>query len=347
MRSISKASLAAAVLASTLGSAGFSPAQDALQRLEERQFGPAKKPLVVDPNRAKEAEKPAERGYLGVITDDGDDKGRGVRVREVVKGSPAEQAGLKVGDLITAIAEKPVRQTADVPEATKGAGPGAKLGVTVVRDGATRTILVTLGRRPDDAKLPPPPPAKERGSAEPPPEPRPPADPQPGRPPMPPPPAGDTPPKLGVLMRSYSEDPRLILGRAPIRGVQVLEVIPNTPAALAGIRPADVIIALDGAAVGETDELRSALAARRAGEDIELSYYRGRLLYRQKIRLAGGVAADGPLVAPPPGAGPSVVAPPVSDRQRIESLERRVQELERRLAELEKKAEPPPPPAKP
>jgi len=335
MRSISKASLAAAVLASALGSAGFSPAQEALQRLEERQFGPAKKPLVVDPNRAKEAEKPAERGYLGVITDDGDDKGRGVRVREVVKGSPAEEAGLKVGDLITAIAEKPVRQTADVPEATKGSSPGAKLGVTVVRDGATRTILVTLGRRPDDAKLPPPPPDKERGSA----EPRPPADPQPGRPPMPPPPAADAPPKLGVLMRAYSEDPRLILGRAPIRGVQVLEVIPNTPAALAGLRPADVIIALDGAAVGDTDELRSALAARRAGEEIELSYYRGRLLYRQKIRLAGGVAAEGPLVAPPPGAGP-----PVSDRQRIESLERRVQELERRLAELEKKPEPPPPP---
>jgi predicted metalloprotease with PDZ domain len=335
MQSSSKTSLAVAVLASALGMTGPAPAQQALDRLEERQFGPAKKPLVIDPNRAKEAEKPAERGYLGVITDDTDDKGRGVRVREVVKGSPAEEAGLKVGDLITAIGEKPVRQTSDVPEATKGSGPGAKLGVTVVRDGATRTVLVTLGRRPDDAKLPPPPPDKPDPGA-PPPEPQPPAE-QPGRQPMPPPPA-DTPPKLGVLMRSYTEDPRLILGRPPIRGVQVLEVIPGTPAALSGMRAADVIIAVDGAAVGDTDELRSVLAARRAGEEIDLSYYRGRLLYRQKIRLAGGAAIDGPLVAPAP------VVPQVSDRQRIESLERRVQELERRLAELEKKLEPPAPP---
>jgi hypothetical protein len=83
------------------------------------------------------------------------------------------------------------------------------------------------------------------------------------------------------------------------------------------------------------------LAARRMGDEIELSYYRGRTLFRQKIRLAGGAVegGGGPLVAPP--------VPQASDRQRIESLERRVQELERRLADLEKKLEPPPPPAKP
>src|SRR5207249_8846688 len=113
MRIISKISLAATVAAILLAGASLAPAQAVLQRLEERQFGPPKQPLVIDPARAKEkkekeAEKPVERGYLGVVTDDGQDKGRGVRVIEVVKGSPAEEAGLKVGDLITAIAEKPV-----------------------------------------------------------------------------------------------------------------------------------------------------------------------------------------------------------------------------------------------
>ncbi len=344
MRKILKASLAAAVLASVMTGICPATAQEALQRLEERQFGPAKKPLVIDPNRAKEAEKPAERGYLGVITGEDDSKAQGVRVVEIVKGSPAEAAGLKVGDLITAIAEKPVRQTADVPETTKGAGPGAKLGVTVVRDGATRTILVTLGRRPDDSKLPPPPPEKRPDRASPPPDPQPPAE-QPGRPPLPPPPAADAPPKLGVLMRNYTEDPRFILGRLPLRGVLVLEVIANTPAALAGLRAGDVIVAVDKAAVGNTDEFRASLAARRAGTEIELSYYRGAAPYRQTIRLAGDEA---PVVGPAAGA-PVVVAPPLSDRQRIEQLERRVTELERRLAELDRKDAPekkPEPPAK-
>jgi predicted metalloprotease with PDZ domain len=342
MRNISKTLLAVAALASALAAHSPTLAQEALQRLEERQFGPAKKPLILDPNRAPEAEKAAERGYLGVITDDGDDKGRGVRVVNIVKGSPAEQAGLKVGDLVTAVGEKPVRQMTDIPEATKGSGPGAKLGITVVRDGATRTILVTLGRRPDDAKLPPPPQEKQPDRQGPPPDPQP-ADAQP-RPPMPPPPAADTPPRLGVLMRSYSEDPRLILGRAPIRGVQILEVLANTPAAAAGLRVGDVIVAVEGAAVGDTDELRAALAPRRVGDEVDLTYHRGRVLYKQRIRLAGA-AGEAPL-GPPAGAGPPLVAPPVSDRQRIESLEQRVAELERRLAELERKsagAEPLPP----
>jgi S1-C subfamily serine protease len=341
MRTIISRVLAVAAIA--VGGAGAISAQEILQRLEERQFGPAKQqPLVIDPERAREREKNAERGYLGVVTDDGGERGRGVRVIEVVKGSPAEEAGIKVGDLITAIAEKPVRQTSDVPDATKGSGPGTKLGVTVVRDGATRTILVTLGRRPDDAKLPPPPP--DRNAGQPPAEPRPgdvaPA--QPGRPPMPAPPAaGDSPPKLGVLMRNYADDPRLVLGRAPIRGVQILEVIANTPAAAAGLRAGDVIIAVDGVAVGETQELRDAMAARRAGEEAEISYYRGRVLYRQKIRVAAGVGAgDTPLPAPPAAGIPREV----TDRQRIEALERRVHELETRMAELEKRLEKPPPP---
>src|SRR5438552_8280298 len=121
MRTISKGSLAATAAVMLLAGASLAPAQSVLQRLEERQFGAQKQPLVIDPARVKdkEAEKPAERGFLGVNTDDRQDKGRGVRVMEVVKGSPAEEAGLKVGDLITAIADKPVRQTSDVPAATQ------------------------------------------------------------------------------------------------------------------------------------------------------------------------------------------------------------------------------------
>lgn len=327
------------------GSSPIAWAQGALNRLEERQFGQANpaapaKPLVVDPNRAKEpakneAEKPAERGFLGVISDDANDKGRGVRIVELVKGSPAEEAGLKVGDLITSINGKAVRQTPDVPDATQGAGPGTKLSITVQRDATIRTITVTLGRRPDDPKLPPQP---ER-------DPAPPADLQPGKvvdvpdQPKPPPPAGGAePPRLGVVMRSYSDDPRFVLGREPLRGVLVLEVLANSPAATAGLRAGDIIIAVSSLAVGDTQSLRDSLATKRAGEEVDVTFYRGRTLYRQKVRLAGavgGTADAGAIEAPP--------VPRLSDTQRIEALERRVQELERRLAELEK---PVPPAAK-
>ena len=105
----------------------------------------------------------------------------------------------------------------------------------------------------------------------------------------------------------------------------------------AGLRTGDVIVAVDGAAIGETQELRDAMNAHRAGDEVEISFYRGRLQYRQKIRVAG--AGDGLPAVPPVG-----VPREVTDRQRIEALERRVQELESRLADLEKRLEKPAPP---
>jgi C-terminal processing protease CtpA/Prc len=133
----------------------------------------------------------------------------------------------------------------------------------------------------------------------------------------------------------------LVLGRPPIRGVQITDVLPNSPAASAGLRAGDIVVALDEQPMEDRQVLRDALSSHAAGEQVELTFYRGRVVIKQKVRLAAAATpADGvpqDRLPPPPGG---VIERP-SDQQRIEALEQRVLDLERRIEYLEKKAKEP------
>jgi Do/DeqQ family serine protease len=70
---------------------------------------------------------------------------RGVIVNDVVRGGPAEKAGIRRGDVIVALSGKPVvdgntlrNQVADTP-------PGTAVDVTLQRDGREQTVRATLG----------------------------------------------------------------------------------------------------------------------------------------------------------------------------------------------------------
>jgi S1-C subfamily serine protease len=91
----------------------------------------------------------------------------GVLVNEVVKGGPADQAGVKGGDtsatiegasfrlggdVITEIDGKKVAGMEEVINAVNAASPGDKMELTVDRDGNLKTIAVTLGVRPASAE---------------------------------------------------------------------------------------------------------------------------------------------------------------------------------------------------
>jgi putative serine protease PepD len=100
-----------------------------------------------------------ERPYLGVSTSPALN-GRGAVVREVTPGGPADQAGIRAsssilsddGDVIVWIEGRGVTEADDVAQALEGKRPGDRIRVRVLRDGAEKEIVVTLGRRP--AKVP-------------------------------------------------------------------------------------------------------------------------------------------------------------------------------------------------
>ena len=72
----------------------------------------------------------------------------GVRITGVRAGSPAEQAGLKAGDVITAIGAKTVANLFDMTDALRSHQAGDTVVIVAKRDGAERRVTAVLGKRP-------------------------------------------------------------------------------------------------------------------------------------------------------------------------------------------------------
>lgn len=70
---------------------------------------------------------------------------RGVNIKEVIAGSTAEAAGLKDGDVITAVGEKEIRYVAQLFDALLNYYPGERIELTVERDGQSLEIAVVAG----------------------------------------------------------------------------------------------------------------------------------------------------------------------------------------------------------
>ena len=64
-------------------------------------------------------------------------------------------------------------------------------------------------------------------------------------------------------------------GAAADNGVLVLEVLPDSPAARASLRPEDVIVAVGGHPVRSSQDLMEALRPLRAGQSVEVTFLRG------------------------------------------------------------------------
>lgn len=102
-----------------------------------------------------------QRGFLGITMNfgrepvlvDGQFRGAGVRVSQVSPQGPAEQAGLRPGDIITEINGQ-VLTSSDVLRAVVSTTPPLQtLPVTVLRNGDPVTLQVTLGQMPDEILL--------------------------------------------------------------------------------------------------------------------------------------------------------------------------------------------------
>ena len=87
--------------------------------------------------------------YLGTIPDmTGGGTTAGVRITGVRAGSPAETAGLKAGDVLTAIGTKIVANLYDMTDALRSHQAGDTVAIKVQRDGAEHVVTAVLGRRP-------------------------------------------------------------------------------------------------------------------------------------------------------------------------------------------------------
>ena len=93
------------------------------------------------------------RGMLGVTIQDltpelaeafGVDRQRGVVITQVVEDSAAEKAGLKSGDVVTAVDGRPVNRAADLRNKVGMAPVGEKVTLSILRDGKKKDVTATI-----------------------------------------------------------------------------------------------------------------------------------------------------------------------------------------------------------
>lgn len=275
---------------------------------------------------ANRTPQPAEPGYLGLIGDDAGQAGRGVRVMEVIAGQPAANAGLRAGDLIIKIDERPIRAMDDMAQALSGKTAGTKLTMTVAREGKEEQFDVTLGRR------------EQTGD-----------------------PSGqtaDTPrPRLGVRTVPVSDAVRRQNNLTAAHGAQVVSVTVGSPAERAGIPLGAIVMAVGQTPVNTPQDLAAAIGGATTNE-VELTYVDRGQAVRKNVVLGAPLAAGDeaqrevrgrpPLpelpapaeaaisdAAGPEAAPPVVENPALAQDSRIETLERRIEELAARIKSLE------------
>lgn len=102
-----------------------------------------------------------QRALLGVSGHDMDERVKdkdlgtveGVYIAEIVEGGAAAAADIKVGDVVTAIDGKKVKNMAELQESMAKHRPGDKVSVTLLRDKKEKTVNVTLKNAQGNTKV--------------------------------------------------------------------------------------------------------------------------------------------------------------------------------------------------
>jgi serine protease Do len=177
------------------------------------------------------------RGQLGVmigeLTKDladyfGIETSKGVMVSDVLKGSPAQKAGLEAGDIILKIDGREVEGVGQLRNTIAMVAPGTKIELLIYRNGKEKTVSVSIAELSDTIA--------QAGVSE-------------------------LPVKLGLTVENLSEDKRQYHGLQSDEGVLVTNVDSGSRAFAAGIRPGTIIISVNQKKVGSTKEFGEALQA--------------------------------------------------------------------------------------
>lgn len=131
------------------GLIGFGLGRITARRIPDSGFhhGPFEPPQPMPPDPMPEMpEMPflRQRPWLGVSFQMEEE---GARLIGIVEGSPAEEAGLRTDDIITAVDGRRVTQVRPLDELILGYDPGDRVELTVLRNGQERTVSVRLASR--------------------------------------------------------------------------------------------------------------------------------------------------------------------------------------------------------
>jgi serine protease Do len=199
------------------------------------------------------------RGWLGVSIQDLDKTTRdamgltaetkGVLIGDVFKGQPADKAGIKRGDIVTAVNDLPVEGANELRNAVASIHPGAKVPLELLRNGKKTTVQVTLTGR--DTKTTQSTMASGGTPAE-------------GG-------SNDFTKLLGIKIGNLTDKQYDELGiERNVKGVIVEEVDPASLAEANGLQENDIVIEVNQQAVPSVKEFRQATKSVKSGDSVLL-----------------------------------------------------------------------------
>jgi serine protease Do len=200
-----------------------------------------------------------ERGRIGVTIQDVNQalsdsfrlsRPRGALVSQVEEDGPADDAGIKPGDVILEVDGKPIERSGELPAVIAGIKPGKQATLTIWRDKSEREIRIKVGELQDEPAVAL---RDARGDAE----------------------TG----KLGLAVRPLTGAEQRQLQTT---GRLVVEAA-DGPAAIAGVEPGDVLIAVNGAQVASVSEFSKAVDA--SGATVALLIQRGNAQIFVPVRI--------------------------------------------------------------
>ncbi len=212
--------------------------------------------------------EPHSSAYLGVMVDNVSPEkaaalhladGSGAAISGIDQDGPACKAGLKNGDVVTAFNGKPVQGAEQFASLIHASAPGTTVTMSILRDGGSQVVKVTLGDWNQMAKLPKPPVPHGGSMAFVPPVP--PAPPRPY-------PDVEVPSftqiylRHGLAVEPLSPQLGEFFGVPQNNGVLVRSVDKNSPAAVAGIKAGDVIVRVNKETVHDMADWRRAMKSR-------------------------------------------------------------------------------------
>jgi serine protease Do len=168
------------------------------------------------------------RGWLGVGYEDvsqslseafGLDAPRGALINRLIDGGPAQEAGLKLGDIITAFDSHQIRKGADLPYYVGLLSPNSTVRVDIIRNGESKQLNLTIGQRDEEVAAAP----EEAAPIN----------------------------RLGLTVMPADKEQLASLG---VKAAVIVQQVEGA-AASARLRPGDVILTVNNEAVGSQESL--------------------------------------------------------------------------------------------
>lgn len=189
------------------------------------------------------------RGWLGVLIQDvtrelaesfGMKAPEGALVAQVLPGSPAEKAGIKVGDVIVGFNGEEIIKSSDLPPLVGGTKIGEKVPLQVVRNGQSRNLTVVIAALPEEEAL-------QATTGE---------------------PKSTVDNRLGVEVTDLTEDQRKQLDLKQ-HGV-VVTAVREGPASQAGVQRGDVILMINGVQIENSAQFKRLVAELPRGRSVPM-----------------------------------------------------------------------------